>query len=59
MSAVKEVCAQVNPFTESNPSQFRARVKRPSHVKKDEIEQNSQSNRVRSRVRVRVRVLSH
>ena len=27
---------RVNPFTESNPSpsQFRARVKRPSHVKK-------------------------
>jgi hypothetical protein len=31
---------RVNPFTKSNPSptQFRARVKRSSRVKKDEIE---------------------
>jgi hypothetical protein len=40
----------VNPFTESNssPSQSRARVKRPSRVKKDESEENSQSYRVRT-----------
>jgi hypothetical protein len=52
-------CMRVNPFTEPNtsPSPSRARVKRPSRVKKDESEENPPSNRVRSRFRVRV--LSH
>ena len=35
---------QVNPFTKSNPSQFRARVKRPNHVKKTKL--NKTHNRI-------------